>query len=158
MSVRFITRTAILLALTVIFQSFRAPQLITGTLVNGMLLISAGYVGMWSGVIIGLFTPVLAFLFGIMKFPPVIPFIMVGNALYVLVFSGMRNKPVGMVLGSVVKFLWLSASVYYMLPLFGVKAPAVLVEMFTFPQLATAVMGGVLALLVLGLLKKSLVE
>jgi len=45
-----------------------------------------------------------------------------------------------------------------MLPLFGVKAPAALVEMFTFPQLATAVMGGVLALLVLGLLKKSLVE
>jgi len=84
MSVRFITRTAILLALTVIFQSFRAPQLITGTLVNGMLLISAGYVGMWSGVIIGLFTPVLAFLFGIMKFPPMIPFIMIGNALYVL--------------------------------------------------------------------------
>jgi len=42
-----------------------------------------------------------------------------------------------------VKFLWLSASVYYMLPLFGVKAPAVLVEMFTFPQLATAVMGGI---------------
>ncbi len=158
MSVQFITRTAILLALTMIFQSFRAPQLVTGTLVNGMLLISAGYVGMWSGVIIGLFTPVLAFLFGIMKFPPMIPFIMVGNALYVLVFSGMRNKPVGMVLGSVVKFLWLSASVYYMLPLFGVKAPAVLVEMFTFPQLATAVMGGVLALLVLGLLKKSLVE
>jgi len=39
-----------------------------------------------------------------------------------------------------------------------VKAPAALVEMFTFPQLATAVMGGVLALLVLGLLKKSLVE
>jgi len=158
MSVRFITRTAILLALTVIFQSFRAPQLITGTLVNGMLLISAGYVGMWSGVIIGLFTPVLAFLFVIMKFPPMIPFIMIGNALYVLVFSGMRNKPVGMVLGSVVKFLWLSASVYYMLPLFGVKAPAALVDMFTFPQLATAVMGGVLALLVLGLLKKSLVE
>jgi len=123
-----------------------------------MLLISAGYVGMWSGVIIGLFTPVLAFLFGIMKFPPMIPFIMIGNALYVLAFSGMRNKPVGMVLGSLVKFLWLSASVYYMLPLFGVKAPAVLVEMFTFPQLATAVMGGVLALLVLGLLKKSLVE
>jgi len=158
MSVQFITRTALLLALTMIFQSFRAPQLVTGTLVNGMLLISAGYVGMWSGVIIGLFTPVLAFVFGIMKFPPMMPFIMIGNALYVLVFTGMKNKPVGMVLGSLVKFLWLSASVYYMLPLFGVKAPAVLVEMFTFPQLATAVMGGVLALLVLGLLKKSLVE
>lgn len=158
MSVQFITRTAILLALTMIFQSFRAPQLVTGTLVNGMLLISAGYVGMWSGVIIGLFTPVLAFLFGIMKFPPMIPFIMIGNALYVLVFSGMRNKPIGMVLGSLVKFLWLSASVYYMLPLFGVKAPAALVEMFTFPQLATAVMGGILALLVLSLLKKSLLE
>lgn len=158
MSVQFITRTAILLALTVIFQSFRAPQLVTGTLVNGMLLISAGYVGMWSGVIIGLLTPVLAFLFGIMKFPPMIPFIMVGNALYVLVFSGMKNKPVGMVLGSLVKFLWLSTSVYYMLPLFGVKAPVALVEMFTFPQLATAVMGGILALLVLSLLKKSLLE
>jgi len=64
--------------------------------------------------------------------------------------QGLRNKPIGMVLGSLVKFLWLSASVYYMLPLFGVKAPAALVEMFTFPQLATAVMGGVLALLVLG--------
>jgi len=64
MSVQFITRTAILLALTMIFQSFRAPQLVTGTLVNGMLLISAGYVGMWSGVIIGLFTPVWLFFLG----------------------------------------------------------------------------------------------
>jgi len=109
MSVRFITRTAILLALTVIFQSFRAPQLITGTLVNGMLLISAGYVGMWSGVIIGLFTPVLAF-FWHNEVPSHDSFIMIGNALYVLVFSGMRNKPIGMVLGSLVKFLWLSAS------------------------------------------------
>ncbi|WP_018962519.1 ECF transporter S component [Coprothermobacter platensis] len=158
MTVRFITRTAVLLALTVIFQAFHAPQLITGTLVNAMLLISAGFVGTWSGVIIGLFTPVLAFLFGIMKFPPMIPFIMIGNAVYVLVFSSLKNKPVSMVLGSVVKFLWLSATVYFMLPLFGVKVPALMVQMFTFPQLATAIMGGVLALIVLVFLRKNLVE
>jgi hypothetical protein len=158
MSVRFITRTAILLALTVIFQSFRAPQLITGTLVNAMLLISAGFVGMWSGVVISLLTPVIAFLFGIMKFPLMIPFIMVGNAIYVIIFSLFRNKPIGMVLGAFVKFLWLSASVYFMLPWFGVKVPALVVQMFSFPQLMTAILGGVLSLAVLAALRKNLVE
>jgi hypothetical protein len=45
-----------------------------------------------------------------------------------------------------------------MLPLFGVKVPALMVQMFTFPQLATAIMGGVLALIVLVFLRKNLVE
>jgi len=79
------------------------------------------------------------------------------NALYVLVFSGMRNKPVGMVLGSVVKFLWLSASVYTCFRCWCESSSCFGRDVHV-PQLATAVMGGVLALLVLGLLKKSLVE
>lgn len=92
MNVKFLTRTAILLAITLIFQFLKMPQLITGSIVNAMLLIAAGTVGMWSGIIIGLLTPVIAFLVGIMGFPLMIPFIMVGNGLYVMLFSTQKTK------------------------------------------------------------------
>jgi len=153
MDVKFITRTAVLLAITLIFQFLKMPQLITGSIVNAMLLIAAVTVGMWSGVSIGLLTPVIAFLVGIMGFPLLIPFIMIGNGLYVVLFSIQKNKLIGMIIGSLVKFIWLSLSVKYILQLFNVKVPLKIIQAFTTPQLITALIGGTLGIIVIALLE-----
>ncbi|QSZ27729.1 ECF transporter S component [Aceticella autotrophica] len=149
---QFITRTAVLLAITIIIQFIKMPQLITGSLVNTMLIIAAGLVGMWSGITIGLLTPIIAFAVGIMGFPIMIPFIMIGNALYVLLYSLIKNKIVSMIIGSIVKFLWLSISVKYLLNLFNVKVPLKIVQAFTLPQLITALTGGIIALIFISLM------
>lgn len=150
--VRFITRTALLLALTIIVQFLKMPQLITGSAVNAMLIISAGVVGVWSGISIGLLTPIIAFIVGIMGFPVLIPFIMVGNGLYVWLYSCIKNKIIGFIAGSLVKFLWLSASVKYVLQWFGIKVPVKIVQAFTLPQLFTAVVGGIIGITIVTIL------
>lgn len=149
---KFITRTAILLALTIIVQFIKMPQLVTGSIVNAMLIVSAYFVTVWSGITIGLLTPIIAFLVGLMGFPMLIPFIMIGNALYVVLFSAIKNNIIGMITGAVVKFLWLAASVKYILVMFGVKVPQKIAAAFTFPQLATAIIGGILSIFLIFIL------
>ncbi|MGI6486166.1 MAG: hypothetical protein ACOX15_07705 [Tepidanaerobacteraceae bacterium] len=73
-NLRWITRTAILLAITLAFQMLGFPQVVTGPAVNGMLLISGTYVGGIGAVIIGLLTPFIAFMRGILA-PPLAPMI-----------------------------------------------------------------------------------
>jgi len=153
MNTKFMTRTAILLAITIVFQFMKMPQLVTGSVVNAMLLIAAGTVGMWSGIIIGCLTPIIAFLVGIMGFPLMIPFIMIGNSLYVMLFSMQKNKILGMILGALVKFIWLAISVKYIIQLFNVKVPLKIVQAFTTPQFVTAIIGGILGLIVISLLE-----
>ena len=59
-SVRWLTRTAILLAITLAFQMLGFPQMVTGPAVNAMLLLSGTYVGGIGAVIIGMLTPLIA--------------------------------------------------------------------------------------------------
>ena len=67
MNLKFFTRTAILLALTLAFQMLKLPQPMTGPAVNAMLFISTAAVGIWGGVIIGALTPWIAFINGILN-------------------------------------------------------------------------------------------
>ena len=88
-NVKWLARTAILLALTLAFQMIGLPQPVTGPAVNAMLLISGTYVGALGGIIIGLLTPLIAFARGILPPPlaPMIPFIMLGNATGNFIFT-----------------------------------------------------------------------
>ena len=106
---RWLVRTALLFALTLVIQMLGLPQFFTGPLVNAFLLLAALLNGIWSGVIIGLFTPWIAFARGILAPPlgPMIPFIMAGNAILVIVFSlvagkreNLRREITGIILGS----------------------------------------------------------
>ena len=79
--VNWITRTAILMAMTLAFQVvFKLPQPLTGPVVNMFLYLSVILVGMWSGAVIGLATPVIAWMAGIMAVGPLVPVIQLGNA------------------------------------------------------------------------------
>ena len=88
--IRWITETAVMLALLVCLQwvgSFvpdqMTKQLITGTLVNCVLAVTVLMVGLSSGITVALISPICAFVFGIApNFITVLP-IMVGNSCYV---------------------------------------------------------------------------
>lgn len=152
-SVRWLTRTGILLAITLAFQMLGFPQMITGPAVNAMLLLSGIYVGGLGAVIIGILTPLIAFIRGILAPPlaPMIPFIMAGNALYAFSFVLTRGRlgksfigeGIGLVVGAVVKFLLLSTAVRFI-----VSVPPPVAQMMQIPQLYTALLGGVVAIAV----------
>lgn len=148
-SVRFVTYTAVLFALTLVVQVMGFPQMITGPLVNAMLLLATIFVGIASGVLIGLFTPWIALLRGILPAPlgPVVPFIMLGNAALVIVFGLFRRKGgfflevIGIVLGAFVKYFILSRAIQFLGGL-----PPRIAQMMQTPQLITALLGGAIAL------------
>lgn len=180
--IRWITETAVMLALLVGLQALTKPmgQLVTGTCVNCVLAVAALYSGMSSGVTVALISPVCAYLLGIApNFITVLP-IMVGNVCYVALLRlicGKTGRPlwrqgVGLAAAAAVKF-----GVLYLLVvkvICGVAADALLGQKlgntvllappmlkmlpatFSWPQLMTALSGGVLALLITPMLRKAL--
>lgn len=164
-STRFWTRTAVLLGITLVFQMLRQiipmPQpvsiFVVGSLVNAALVVAAGVVGVAGGVIISIVAPIVAFLQGhLPPIPPMIPIVAAGNAAIVVCFALLRKRSpyVGVVVGSVVKTVFLYAAVRLLFGLITLKAPIIKALSFSFswPQLVTALIGGVLAVEVLKLL------
>ncbi|MBZ4666616.1 ECF transporter S component [Mahella sp.] len=148
--IRWITLSAVLLAITLVVQMIGLPQPVTGPLVNAMLFLSGAFVGAISGIIIGLLTPWIAFLRGILAPPlaPMIPFIMIGNGVMVLLFwlgrqfMGKRwGSVIGIAAGSIVKFLILSSAVRFV-----VSVPQPIAQAMQLPQLINALIGGFAAL------------
>ncbi|MFA7204641.1 MAG: ECF transporter S component, partial [Candidatus Caldatribacteriota bacterium] len=139
--IRWISRTAILLAIALVFQMGGFPQFITGPLVNTVLYLATMIVGWQGGILIGIFTPVIAAMRGILPPPlaPLIPFIALGNAILVILFFWLKskNKIFGIIIASLVKFLVLVSAVRLL-----VQVPPAIAQMMSFPQLVTALAGG----------------
>ncbi|SCJ73829.1 Uncharacterised protein [uncultured Clostridium sp.] len=168
--IQWVTRTALLLALALLFQSLRlifpgipagVNQFLVGTLVNLCLLLAAMLAGAWSGVAISVITPIVAFMQGGAPFIWMVPLIAAGNAALVLgaVFLGRKAAWVGMALGALAKFVILYWGIVAIgIPLFGVQdqAAALLSFSFSWPQLVTAALGGALALGIKPLLMRAL--
>ncbi len=150
----WLTRTALLLAIALVFQMGGFPQPITGPLVNTVLYLAASIVGWQGGILIGILTPVVAAMRGILPPPlaPLIPFIALGNATMVVLFYLLKskNKIVAIVVASVVKFLILFSAVNLL-----VQVPPAVSKMMSLPQLITALVGGIVAFLVMTILKKA---
>ena len=180
--IRWITETAVLLALLVCLQALTKPmgQLVTGSCVNAILAISALLGGLGCGIAVALISPVCAFLFGIApNLITVLP-IMLGNSCYVVLlwliagksFKPLWKQPVALLTAAVTKFAVLYLLVVQVIcglasgALLGQKlgetvllAPPMLKmlpAMFTWPQLFTALIGGALALLIVPILRKAL--
>ena len=79
--IRWITETAVMLALLVAMQAVTKPlgQLVTGSCVNTVLAITVLLSGIYSGVTVAVISPVLAYLLGIAPQILTVPAIMVGN-------------------------------------------------------------------------------
>lgn len=161
----FITRTAIIIAFTLGVMALRLPQFFTGPIVNLSLYMAVYTVNPLSGVFVGISTPVVAIMIGIIPsiLAPMVPFIMLGNSALSLTFGLLmkRNKIVAIILASTVKFLLLAISARIILPfaleLLKIDIPqgkiAALIAIFTLPQLLTALAGGFLALAIMKVIR-----
>jgi hypothetical protein len=96
--IRWITETAVMLALLICLQALTKPmgQLITGSCVNAVLAISVLVGGLGCGLTVALCSPVLAFALGIAPQILTVPAIMVGNTVFVIILwtlTGSGNLP-----------------------------------------------------------------
>ncbi len=176
-NIRWITETAVMLAVLVTLQAVTKPlgQLVTGSCVNAVLAVSALVGGIGCGITVALISPVLAFLLGIAPQLLTVPAIMAGNTVYVVVLrllAGRSSKNIlrqviGWILAAAAKFsvlyaivVWLICGVFSqpLLEAGAMKAPMfyALSATFSWPQLVTALVGGAAALLVVPLLRKAL--
>ena len=118
--VRWITQTAVLLALLICLQwvgslipEQMTKQMVTGSLVNCVLAVTVLMVGLSSGLTVAVISPVCAFLLGIApNFVTVLP-IMIGNSCFVVILHLLLGKsmkplwkqPVALIAAAVAKFL-----------------------------------------------------
>ena len=175
--IRWITETAVMLALLVALQALTKPmgQLVTGSCVNAILAVSTLVGGLASGITVALCSPVLAFLLGIAPQPLTVPAIMAGNAVYVALLwlladqSGKSKlrQALAWLVSAVAKFVTLYVIVVKvicglmaqsLLASGALKAPMLkaLPATFSWPQLFTALIGGAVALLMVPVLRKAL--
>lgn len=174
---RFITETALLLALLVTLQALTKGfgQLVTGSCVNAILAVSALVGGLASGLTVALVSPVLAFLLGIAPQILTVPAIMAGNAVYVVLLYLLADREGKRILRQVIA--WVAAAAAKFVTLYvivvkvicGVMAPSLmeagtlkapmlkaLPATFSWPQLITALIGGAVALLIVPVVRKAL--
>jgi len=185
--VLWITETAVMLALLLCLQWLGSwiptppiKQLVTGTMVNCVLAVTALVAGRSSGITVALISPLFAYLLSISQVITSVPLIMAGNVCYVLLLSLILGKsmkpvwkqPVALATAAVTKF-----SVLYLLgvklvgglmfdtlngkmlageALMSQKVLMQLTNMFAWPQLVTALIGGGVALLIVPVLRKAL--
>ena len=177
----WITRTAVFIALLLIAQFLTATfgnQYVTGSIVNMILIVSVLLCGPATGLTVGVLSPLFSVFIGIgAAFPPLIPFQMAGNISIVLVWfaldrlvktdaPGRQGKArkvffyIAPAAGAAVKFLVLYVGVVLIaVPyIFGLPEAqsAAISLVFSYPQLITAFIGGMVALTIGPPIRKAL--
>ena len=169
----WITRTALLIALLIILQAATMPlgnSLITGSIVNLLLIISVMTCGLSSGLSVAVNSPAAARFFGIGPLWSLIPFIAAGNAVLVLLGYLIGNRHASgkaytaclaaLITAAAAKFLVLYVGIVQIaVPLLlhlPERQAAVVSNMFSIPQLVTALAGGAFALPLIPRLKKAI--
>lgn len=139
-----------LLGVSVVVPMFH-NQLATGPIVNAVLFISVVVLGLEKTIFICLIPSVIAMSVGLLPgvLIPMVPFIMISNVLMVFVFFYTKkiNYWAGMVFASFIKFLFL-----YVISFALVNSK--IISMMSWPQLLTALAGGVLAYFFLKFIRK----
>ena len=164
MNVKIITRAALLLALTLVFQSLRFfipvtpffSTFIIGSLVNTCLFIAVETVGWLPAVMIGVMAPVTAYFQQLLPVPVLIAPVAAGNIILVCMYRAFITKRyLAVASAALAKAFVLYYSFLFILPL--IRLPAKISEALLFvmswPQFVTASAGGMLAALLLRRLK-----
>ncbi|MCL2740403.1 MAG: hypothetical protein FWE47_04350 [Oscillospiraceae bacterium] len=182
---RKLTETALLLALGLSFQALRliaplffahlAGVLIIGSLVNLVLFVAAGRVGLWGTIFIGIALPIFASMQAHLPHIYLVPVVALGNCIIAIVWWLLHTKTkwcsqtISMLIAAAFKFLFLWWAVPFAFRTFlysglitiapGTNSTTILemlVRNMSWPQLVTAIIGGYLAIIVLRLLPKTL--
>ena len=165
--IRFITTTALLLALTVASQTaFRGiGQWVVGPLVNLFLIVSVMLEGFFSGAVIALFAPVIALIQSQLPLPQMLFVVALGNLAIVSVYYFISVKfkfsmILSALIGSFLKFGVMYLGVHYIIiPFFAEgkeKLSVALSTSFGVVQFFTALIGSLLAILLIPALKTAL--
>ena len=175
--IRWITETAVMLALLVSLQALTKPmgQLVTGSCVNAVLAVTVLVAGLYSGLTVAVISPILAYILGIAPQIVTVPAIMVGNAVYILILFFVAGKDSKNILRNI--SAWLCAAAAKFAALYAIvvwlicgvladsllssgalKAPMLkaLPATFSWPQLFTALIGGGVAMLIVPVLRRAL--
>ncbi len=166
----WLCRTAVMIAVLVALQFVTKPlgQFVTGSCVNMVLVVATLCGGLWCGFTVALISPFAAFLVGVgPALIQIVPAISVGNIVLVLVYAFVYKKLgrawvrecAAVIAAAVLKFAALYLVVVkLLLPVLGLaeKQVAVMSAMFSWPQLVTAFIGGVLGVVVSIPVKKAM--
>ncbi len=156
---RVVGRMALLLSAAALIPSLGLSQEVTGPLVNALLILSVGLVGVGNAILVGLVPSFVAWSRGILPAPMVvmIPYIVLGNAVLILTYAAFRRRHywAGVLAGAALKcaFLWGAVTLVARVPVsiqIGAEVTPVQIQpafalMFQYPQFLTAVAGGAMA-------------
>ena len=160
---------ALLLGLgAILLILFGMPQMITGVIVNMILIICTEKCGVERAIMLGLITPIVASFSAVLPIAllVMVPFIVISNAIYVSVYNALMQKGrfIAVCAGAFLKavFLYMMVSITMARPvtllvggrLQAVDIPQAVAVMMTWPQLLTALAGGFLAIGILSLADK----
>ena len=154
-----------LAGMAMILPFFIHLQWLSGPIVNALLILILFIVGIRSALVVALVPSLMALAGGLLPavLAPVVPFIMISNAIFVLsidrIYDWSKNSASGywsgVLIGAVLKFSFLYLSVSWISKLLLKKDLAIKVaEMMSWPQLITAILGGAIAWLILKWLKR----
>jgi len=124
-------------------------QMITGPIVNTTLFAATIFLGTRMGIFVGLIPSIIALSVRMLPAPlaPMVPYIMLGNAILILTFGFLKDKNywLAVIIASFLKFifLYLTSSVVIGLLMKKELADSVTI-MMSYPQFFTALGGGVL--------------
>lgn len=169
--VLWITQTGVLVALLIVAQmvtSSLGNTIITGSIVNLILIVAVMLCGIETGATVALVSPVFAKLFGIGPLWSLIPCIAIGNIVIVLTWfligkkkanNAMVTYGVACLIGAILKCITLYLLIAQMMVpiILQLEEPqaSVISATFSVPQLITALIGGGIAVLILPILKKA---
>lgn len=165
LNTRTVAQFLALSSLAVAMPFFIHLQWATGPIVNALLIIVLFLIGIRSALVLCLIPSLMALAGGLLPavLAPTVPFIMIANVLYVLVIEWMyirfkddfRSYWVGIIAGSLVKFLFLYFSVKVISGILIKQELMIKVaQMMSWPQFVTALSGGMLAWIFLKWLKR----
>lgn len=135
-------------------------QQVTGPIINALLFIAVVMLGLRQALVVCFMPSIMALLAGVLLpiMVPIVPFIMLSNVVLVVIFSYFYQKNfwLGIGLASVVKFIFIWSTTTAVANLF-IKNPAIvnkISQLMSWPQLVTALAGGLLAYIFLKTIKR----
>lgn len=146
-------------AITLILPFLIHSQWITGPLVNALLILTAVLVGPMEAVLLGIVPSTAAMTSGLLPIPlaPMVPFIILSNAIFVAGFYylGKHKKWMGVIGGAALKYTFLFLTVQFLAEkVIQSELMAKVAIMMSWPQFATALIGGFIALGIVKMMKK----
>lgn len=149
----------ILFLIALIVPLFIHSQWITGPLINALLILTCVLVGPMEAMLLGIIPSTAAMTSGLLPLPlaPMVPFIILSNAIFIAGFHymGKSKKWMGVIGGAALKYAFLFLTVQFLAgKVLQSELMAKVAVIMSWPQFATALIGGFIALGIIKVLKK----